>query len=189
MPYDKFSRFYDLVMDDRSAAARYIAGLIACHNPYAKTVLEIACGTGAILGKLSASYEVTGLDRSKPMLALARKKLPHVHFYREDMTRFRLATPLRRDRLRLRFDQSSAPFRRLGENFPLRPATSQCGRFIYLRRQHPRQVAASRRRPGLGKVVCPGPGDHQSRGRAAQSIYLGRENFRASEAGTLRLDS
>jgi SAM-dependent methyltransferase len=90
MPYDKFSRFYDLVMDDRSAAARYIAGLIACHNPYAKTVLEIACGTGAILGKLSASYEVTGLDRSKPMLALARKKFPHVHFFHQDMTTFQI---------------------------------------------------------------------------------------------------
>ncbi len=90
MSYEKFSRYYDLVMGDRSDAARYIAGLIADHMPDAKTVLEIACGTGTISGKLSASYEVTGLDWSKPMLALARKKLPHVRLFRQDMTSFRI---------------------------------------------------------------------------------------------------
>ena len=91
MPYNNFSRFYDLVMGDRSDAARNNAGLIARHMPDAKTVLEIACGTGTLSGKLAASYEVAGLDRSKPMLALARKKLPHVRFYQQDMTDFRLA--------------------------------------------------------------------------------------------------
>jgi len=91
MPYDKFSRFYDRVMGDRSDAAAYITELIAHHKPEAKTVLEIACGTGTILGILSESYEVAGLDRSRPMLAIARKKLPHVRFYRQDITSFRIA--------------------------------------------------------------------------------------------------
>lgn len=91
MSYDKFYRFYDRVMGERSDAAEYIAGLIARHKPEAKTVLEIACGTGSILGILSASYYVTGLDRSRPMLAIARKKLPHVRFFRQDMTSFRIA--------------------------------------------------------------------------------------------------
>jgi SAM-dependent methyltransferase len=91
MAYDKFYRFYDLIMGDRSDAARYIAGLIEHHKPDAKTVLEIACGTGTILGALSASYEITGLDRSRSMLALARKKLPHVRFFRQEMTSFQIA--------------------------------------------------------------------------------------------------
>ena len=91
MSYDKFYRFYDMVMGDRSDAARYIVNLIARHKPEAKTVLEIACGTGSILGILSASYEVTGLDRSRPMLTIARKKLPHVRFVRQDMTSFHIA--------------------------------------------------------------------------------------------------
>jgi SAM-dependent methyltransferase len=77
-------------MGDRSDAARYIADLIGRHNPGAKTVLEIACGTGSILGILSASYDVTGLDRSRPMLATARRKLPHVRFFRQDMTNFHI---------------------------------------------------------------------------------------------------
>ena len=91
MSYDKFYRFYDVVMGDRSDAAGYIAGLIAHNKPDTTTVLEIACGTGTIMGFLSASYDVTGLDRSRPMLAVARKKLPHVRFFRQDMTSFRIA--------------------------------------------------------------------------------------------------
>jgi SAM-dependent methyltransferase len=91
MSYEQFSRFYDLVMGDRSKAANFTRSLIACHKPEAKTVLEIACGTGAILGFLADAYEVTGLDHSRQMLALARKKLPHIRFYRQGMTRFSVA--------------------------------------------------------------------------------------------------
>ena len=90
MAYEKFYRFYDLVMGDRSKAARYTQSLIEGHNPNAKTVLEIACGTGGILGFLADRYEVTGLDRSRQMLALARAKLPHIRFYCRDMTSFEL---------------------------------------------------------------------------------------------------
>ena len=91
MPYEQFSRFYDIVMGDRSNAANFTRGLIAQHKPEAKTVLEIACGTGAILGFLADTYQVTGLDRSRQMLALARKKLPHIRFYQQSMTSFRVA--------------------------------------------------------------------------------------------------
>src|SRR4051812_6824552 len=90
IPYDRFSRFYDIVMGDRSEAAEFIRELILQSKPQAKTVLEIGCGTGTIIGALGRSYEVTGLDLSPSMLALARKRLPHVRFYRQDMTRFRL---------------------------------------------------------------------------------------------------
>ena len=91
MPYVHFARFYDLVMGDRSQAANFTRSLIAHHKPKTKTVLEIACGTGAILGVLPDTYEVTGLDRSRQMLAIARKKLSHIRFYRQNMTNFRIA--------------------------------------------------------------------------------------------------
>jgi SAM-dependent methyltransferase len=91
MSYEQFSRFYDLVMGDRSKAAHFTRSLIAHDKPEAKTVLEIACGTGAILGFLADKYDVTGLDQSHHMLALARRKLPHIRFYRQSMTSFRIA--------------------------------------------------------------------------------------------------
>jgi ubiquinone/menaquinone biosynthesis C-methylase UbiE len=76
MPYRMFSRFYDLVMGDRSQVATYLCSLIKRYKPDAKSILEIACGTGGILGFLSESYEVAGLDRSRAMLSIARQKLP-----------------------------------------------------------------------------------------------------------------
>jgi SAM-dependent methyltransferase len=91
MSYEKFHRFYDLVMGDRSKAADFTRTLIADHKPDAKAVLEIGCGTGAILGFLADNYEITGLDRSRPMLALARKRLPHIQFYRQSMVNFHIA--------------------------------------------------------------------------------------------------
>ena len=89
-PYSRFSRFYDQVMGDRSAAANYIGSLIECYHSGAKTLLEIACGTGGILGRLSESYDVTGLDRSQPMIAIARKRLPYIRIFRQDITTFHL---------------------------------------------------------------------------------------------------
>jgi len=91
MPYQHFARFYDLVMGDRSNAAKFTRSLIAHHKPTTKTVLEIACGTGAILGFLSDRYDVTGLDRSRPMLAIARQKLPHIKIFHQNMTSFHSA--------------------------------------------------------------------------------------------------
>jgi len=90
--YGKLDRFYDAAMGDRTEMASYIRRLIRRHKPQAKTLLELACGTGAILHVLGKSYDVVGLDLSLQMLSLARKKLPHVRFYRKDMVRFDLAT-------------------------------------------------------------------------------------------------
>jgi SAM-dependent methyltransferase len=92
MSYEKLDRFYDAAMGDRTEMASYIRRLIRRHNPKARTLLELACGTGAILKTLAKSYDVAGLDLSPQMLSLARKKLPHVRFYRKDMVRFELAT-------------------------------------------------------------------------------------------------
>src|SRR5215510_9963518 len=90
--YAKLDRFYDAAIGDRTETAAHIRRLIRRHNPKARTLLELACGTGAILKILEESYDVAGLDISPEMLALARKKLPHVHFYRKDMVKFELAT-------------------------------------------------------------------------------------------------
>ena len=88
--YGKLDRFYDAAMGDRTEMASYIRRLVRRHKPKAKTLLELACGTGAILHVLGKSYDVVGLDLSPQMLSLARKKLPHVRFYRKDMVSFDL---------------------------------------------------------------------------------------------------
>jgi SAM-dependent methyltransferase len=89
--YARFARFYDAVQGDRAEHAAYVRGLIEKHAPGARTVLELACGTGSILKQLEPHYEVTGLDRSVPMLAVAAEKVPDVRLIRADMTQFQLS--------------------------------------------------------------------------------------------------
>jgi SAM-dependent methyltransferase len=88
--HEKLARFYDAAMGDRMEMATFVHRLIRQHKPKARTLLELACGTGAILKILAKSYDVVGLDLSPQMLSIARKKLPNVRFYRKDMVRFDL---------------------------------------------------------------------------------------------------
>jgi SAM-dependent methyltransferase len=88
--YDVFARFYDAVQGDRAEHARYIRSLIRKHAPRARTVLELACGTGSILKQLWTHYDVTGLDLSEEMLEIASEKVPRVPLFRGDMTSFDL---------------------------------------------------------------------------------------------------
>jgi SAM-dependent methyltransferase len=88
--YEIFARFYDAVQGDRAEHARYLRSLMEKHTPKAKSVLELACGTGSVLKQLQRSYRVTGLDRSEKMLELAAAKVPKARFVHGDMRRFRL---------------------------------------------------------------------------------------------------
>jgi SAM-dependent methyltransferase len=88
--YAALAPFYDSVQGDRADAARYVRSLIEKHHPRAKTVLELACGTGSVLKELDPYYEVAGADLSSAMLELAARKLPEVRLFHEDMTRIGL---------------------------------------------------------------------------------------------------
>jgi SAM-dependent methyltransferase len=88
--YDVFAPFYDAVQGERAEHARYLRSLIRNHAPRARTVLELACGTGSILKQLWTHYEVVGLDLSEQMLEIAAQKVPGVPLYRGDMTSFDL---------------------------------------------------------------------------------------------------
>jgi SAM-dependent methyltransferase len=88
--YEKFGRFYDAVMGDRAESAAFIHRLIQNQKPGAKTLLELACGTGSVLRHLAKHYEVSGLDISPEMLSVARKKLPEARFYQASMAPFEL---------------------------------------------------------------------------------------------------
>jgi SAM-dependent methyltransferase len=88
--YDVFAKFYDAVMGDRSEATERLRAFIREAHPRAKTVLELACGTGSVLKQLSERYDVWGLDLSRQMLAIARRKVPHAKLSRQNMVKFQL---------------------------------------------------------------------------------------------------
>lgn len=89
--YAGFAPFYDRIMGDRSDEIERIQSYIGRHRPEASTLLELGCGTGAILSGLANGLTVTGLDRSPQMLAVAADRVPSARLVQADMTSFRLS--------------------------------------------------------------------------------------------------
>lgn len=88
--YDPFAKFYDAVMGEPTETATLLEALIQEFHPNATRVLELACGTGAVLKHLRHTYQMVGLDLSAGMLEVARRNIPDVPFYQDDMSTFSL---------------------------------------------------------------------------------------------------
>jgi SAM-dependent methyltransferase len=88
--YSKFAKYYDLLMDEPKDKVILIEDWIKRYNPKTNSILEIACGTGAVIKLMETKYEVTGLDLSKEMLNIAKSKIKKGDFYHKDMTNFSL---------------------------------------------------------------------------------------------------
>ena len=70
--------------------AREIGRLIHERAPAARTLFHLGCGGGHLDKTLKRSFEVTGVDLSPPMLALARRLNPEVAYRVGDMRSVRL---------------------------------------------------------------------------------------------------
>jgi SAM-dependent methyltransferase len=86
--YERFSRFYDAVMDDPAPRAQQVVDWVNKYLPDASSLLELGCGTGSILERLKWVPSLTGLDISPEMLAVAREKLPDARLVEGDMKAF-----------------------------------------------------------------------------------------------------
>jgi len=76
-PYSKLAFIYDDVMlhVNYETWAKYIGRIIKKYNPEAKTIIDIACGTGSFLLELSPNYPfVYGMDYSYNMIRNAHEK-------------------------------------------------------------------------------------------------------------------
>jgi SAM-dependent methyltransferase len=91
--FSRSARIYDAIyasIRDYPREAAQLDALIQERRPGARTLLDVACGTGAHLEHLTDRYEVEGLDLEAEMLAVARERLPDVKFHQGDMTSFDL---------------------------------------------------------------------------------------------------
>ena len=90
--FTKSARFYDAIyaFKDYAAEAAKIDALIQERKPDARTLLDVACGTGLHLQHLRTRYEVEGLDLDRELLAIAAERLPDVPFHQGDMLDFDL---------------------------------------------------------------------------------------------------
>jgi SAM-dependent methyltransferase len=75
---------------DYPQEARRVATLIRQHQPGARTLLDVACGTGRHLEHLRHQFVCEGLDLDQGLLALARRRLPGIRLTQADMADFDL---------------------------------------------------------------------------------------------------
>ena len=79
-------------MGDRSAIIERVRGYVTRYLPDAGSLLELGCGTGAVLAGLADGLQVTGIDLSPEMLAAAKASLTGVRLVQADITKFSLGT-------------------------------------------------------------------------------------------------
>jgi SAM-dependent methyltransferase len=88
--YDRSAQVYDLLytgtgIKDYPTEAEELHQIITDANPTARTLLDVACGTGAHLAELRRWYAVEGCDISPAMLQVAATRLPDVPLHLADM--------------------------------------------------------------------------------------------------------
>ena len=92
-PFTALAAVYDAIMSDieYGAWADFVLEYLQSEGVPAATLLDLACGTGASSRPfVERGLRVTGLDRSKEMLAVARRALPGVRFVEGDLISFDL---------------------------------------------------------------------------------------------------
>jgi SAM-dependent methyltransferase len=82
--YDALYAFQDLEQQ-----ARRLHSMIRTRNPTARSLLDVACGTGRHLARLT-DYRREGVDLDRGMLAVARERCPDVPLHEGDMVTFDL---------------------------------------------------------------------------------------------------
>jgi len=90
--YKNFSKVYDIMMEyaDYDGWENIIEEKIERYGDSPKSILDLGCGTGEVLLRLLPNYEMTGVDLSKEMVEIARRKVDQVSFYIQDMRHLKL---------------------------------------------------------------------------------------------------
>jgi ubiquinone/menaquinone biosynthesis C-methylase UbiE len=90
--YEEIAPYYDAIYawKDYGKETELLLDRLERHAPHAKTLLDVACGTGRHLELLAGEFEIEGVDASSSMLAVARQRLGDVPLHKGDMRDFDL---------------------------------------------------------------------------------------------------
>jgi SAM-dependent methyltransferase len=86
--FARSARYYDAIygFKDYAAEAERVHREIQARRPGARTLLDVACGTGGHLAHLAGRYDAEGVDLSQEQIEVARSRLPEVPLHVADMT-------------------------------------------------------------------------------------------------------
>ena len=75
--FRRSQRFYDAIYSfkDYPAEAEMLRAIVRERRPDARTLLDVACGTGKHLELLRGDFDIAGVDLDPEMIALARDRL------------------------------------------------------------------------------------------------------------------
>lgn len=90
--FSKSAAFYDAIYSfkDYRREVEVLHGIASTTVPGARSLLDVACGTGHHLELLRDAYEVAGMDLDPAMVALASQRNPGVEIHEGDMADFEL---------------------------------------------------------------------------------------------------
>lgn len=90
--YGKYAKYYDKIYDykEYDQEVLFVKNIVQKHNIKQKDLLDVACGT-ATHAKLLVDdgFNITGVDLSKEMLKIAKKKVKKAKFIEGDMKLFK----------------------------------------------------------------------------------------------------
>jgi SAM-dependent methyltransferase len=91
-PYRRSAAIYDALFrnKDYRKSSRTLMQILRRAAPDARTLLDVGCGTGRHLAHLRGTFDVEGLDSSRQMLTIARKRCPGVRFHQGSLVAFNL---------------------------------------------------------------------------------------------------
>jgi ubiquinone/menaquinone biosynthesis C-methylase UbiE len=90
--FDSLAQEYEHWKEKASYYYGYVMAGLQAMVPPGRRVVEVGCGTGAILESLKPSHGL-GIDLSPEMVAVARQKRPHLRFEVGDIEHLRLSEP------------------------------------------------------------------------------------------------
>jgi SAM-dependent methyltransferase len=92
MPYTHRPELYDIEygFKDYAREADIVERHVRQRRPEARTLLDVACGTGKHLEHLRARFACEGLDLDSGLLEVARQRVPDVPLHEGDMRDFDL---------------------------------------------------------------------------------------------------
>jgi len=93
--YSQSAKYYDLIYSqfkDYEKETQKLVTLIKQIHSQAKTILDVACGTGEHIRLLAQNYgfKVDGIDLDPEFIKIAKQKNPKCNFYQSDMIDFDL---------------------------------------------------------------------------------------------------
>lgn len=90
--YTKSARFYDALYSFKNyeKESAQLHEIIQERSPGAKTLLDVACGTGKHLEFLQRDYDCAGLEHEREFVEIARQRLPDARIFQGDYRDFNL---------------------------------------------------------------------------------------------------